>query len=168
MRSQSPWSTIIGAAAWMGFALYGFATAYAPPDTTPLQRVEGSISNVSTTWIYHSYSRGGGSWNAPVVTVATSDGGSIHFTAHSRNESPAVLSLGGLTQGAMLRAQVDASGEIWELSVNDKEAVPLADTLARHHALASTRNMICGFMVLLGVGLGVFGFKRLQAGSDIG
>ena len=149
----------------LGFALWFFHGAYAPPDSTPLHGVDGSITDVGTTWVHHS-SKGGG-WDAPVVTVAVADGGSIRMTAHSKNESSAVLSLAGLARGAAVHARVDAEGEIWQLSAGDHEVVPLADTLARHHRLARMRNGICAFMLLLGVGLGVFGFKRMQAASGI-
>ena len=121
MRTQSPWPTLALAAILLGFALWFFRTDYVPPDSTPLHLVDGSIRNVSTTWIHHS-SKGGG-WNAPVQTITTSNGGLIRFTAHAGDESPAVLSMGGLLeQGSALRAQVDASGEIWELSANESIA----------------------------------------------
>ena len=163
MRTQSPWITLLSAALVLVMALWFFSTAYAPSDATPLHRVEGSIGSVATTWVYHSQK--GGGWNAPVVSIATGDAGSIHFTAHSKDESPAVLALASLMPGTPLRAQVDASGEIWELTANEHEVVPLSDTLDRHHQLAHRRNLVCSLMLLLGVGLGVSGFKRLQARS---
>jgi len=166
MRTQSPWSTIASAVFLLGFALWFFHSAYAPPDSTPLHLVEGSIGIVSTTWIHHSSKVS--HWSSPIVTITTADGPSIRFTAHSQKETPAVLSVANLRQGSALRAQVDASGEIWEMSANENEVVPLADTLERHHELMHRRNLVCGFMLVLGVVSGVFGYKRLQAASDLG
>jgi hypothetical protein len=165
MRTQSPWSTMASAVVILGFALYFFHTAYAPPDSTPLHGVEGAIANVGTTWIHHSSKSGG--WNAPVVTIVVADGESIRLTAHSKNESQAVLALAGLSQGSIAQGQVDANGEIWQLSAGGNEPVKLADTLARHHQLVQTRNLACAIMLILGVGMGVFGFKRIQAANSL-
>ncbi|HEY2345663.1 MAG TPA: hypothetical protein VGH80_07255 [Xanthomonadaceae bacterium] len=160
MGQRSPWSTIFGSVVLVGFAMWNFATAYAPPDSTPLRSVDGTIANVITTWVHHS-TKGGG-WNSPVVTIVLADSQTIRFTGHSRGETPAAQPLSALRRGATANARVDATGEIWELSVEDRPVVALADTLARHHALVHTRNLICFFLLAMGLGLGAYGVRRLK------
>jgi len=165
MRIQSPWAWMATGAMVLALAWRTLHIAYAPPDSTVLHPVVGSISNISTGWIYHSYRRS--YWDAPILTIVMADGATIHFTAHSKNESPAVMSLATLPHDVSVHAMVDADGEIWQLTAAENEVVALADTLARHHRLVHTRNLAFGFLLVLGVGMGVFGYKGLRAKSEL-
>jgi hypothetical protein len=165
MRAQSPLS-VVGSVVLMDvFSAWNYYTTYAPPDTTALHVVEGTVQSVTTTWVHHTH-RHAANWDSPIVTIALGEGESIRFTAHSRDESPVARQLMDLQKGSALHAQADETGELWELSLNDQEVISLASTLARHHSRAHSRNLISGLLLFVGMILGVIGYRRMQSGDD--
>jgi hypothetical protein len=172
MRAQSPVSVVGSVVLMAVFSAWNYYTTYAPPDTTPLHVVEGTVHSVATTWARQAH-RHAADWNSPIVTIAVGDGESIRFTgesirftAHSRDESPVAQRVMDLQKGSALHAQADETGELWELNLIDQEVFSLTSTLARHHRLAHSRNLISGLLLFVRMILGAIGYRRMHSGYD--
>lgn len=170
---KSPSSVLVCGATCLLFAFWNHLTTYAPADSTPRHTVEGVLASTKTAFDHHAtrlqlvttpFNRNG--WDAMVVTLNLQDGTPIHYTEHAREEQHTAYPMSVLPKGAAIQAQVDAKGEIWQLTANDREVLSLSDTLERHRKVRHWRNMTNGILLLLGSGLLGFGVMRLKSRSN--
>lgn len=170
---KSPSSVLVCGAVCLLFAFWNQLTTYAPSDSTPRHTVEGVLASTQTTRDFHSTRPhlfrspiGRNGWDAATVTLNLQDGKPIHYTEHERKEQHTAYPMSVLPKGTSIQAQVDADGQIWQLTANDREILSLSDTLARHRTIRHWRNMTNAILVLLGIGLLGFGVLRMKSASD--
>jgi hypothetical protein len=155
MWGKSVWWAIVIAVFVLFKVMLHLHTSYAPPpDSTPLHVVAGPIAKVDTTWTNHrnvgSSGPYGRSWSLPSITITLASGQSIRFIAHSEIDLPATQSLLRLRDDSTVRAQVDASGETWQLSNNGVELLAWSDTVSRHHQERDERAHTTGSLLMFG------------------
>lgn len=155
MQGKSVWWVIVIALLVLFKVTLHLHTFYVPPpDSTPLHVVAGPIANVVTTWTTHrnvgSSGHNGRSWSLPSITITLASGQFIRFIAHSEIDLPAAQSLLLLRDDSAVRAQVDASGEAWQLSNNGVELLAWSDTVSRHHQEREERDHVTSSLLIFG------------------
>jgi hypothetical protein len=129
-----------------GLGLVGGAVLMAihpvPSDSTPLHIVQGEVAISELLRTYHY--RSGWQYHN-VFHMKSGETLQYHF--------PPDLHPLPIPDGAQVTAQVDQSGEIWEVRVDDNEILPLSATLQLHREVAKTMRELAVFVLILGLSM---------------